>query len=132
MEQFKRFCLVGGLGFVIDSICFWLLSLMINELLVIRLLSFWTAATTTWLGNRIYTWQDVACNDPLRQWGRHMLTAHFSGCFNLITFWALLGFTPVWFAFCVGILVGLLSNFYVARHFVFIKTAKSNRLSLTI
>lgn len=120
MQQFKKFCLIGGLGFVVDSIFFLLLNEVTNNIMLARLLSFWIAASVTWFGNRIYTYKHQQFTDVLFQWYKHMLTAHFSGGINLIIFWGTKDHISVPVAFCLGIFAGLFSNYFFANRFVFV------------
>lgn len=120
MQQFKKFCLIGGLGFVVDSLAFLFLSKVINNIMLARLLSFWLAASITWLGNRIYTFNHQQFTDVIYQWYKHMLTAHFSGGINLMIFWGTKDHTAMSVAFCCGIFAGLFSNYFLANRFVFV------------
>ncbi|KTF16918.1 GtrA family protein [Pseudoalteromonas sp. H105] len=121
MQQFKKFCLIGGGGFIVDSLCFIFFSHLTNNIMLARLLSFWVAATVTWLGNRIYTYKQHQ-NNAFYQWCKHMLTAHFSGCINLLVFWSVKGITITAVAFVIGIFVSLFINFFLANRFVFVTT----------
>ena len=126
MEQFKKFCLIGGLGFVVDSLFFILLSQLTDNIMLARLLSFWLAASTTWIGNRIYTFSHQQFTNVIVQWCKHLLTAHISGCINLLVFWYIKEMTHTPIAFCLGILAGLFSNYFIASRFVFVSTKTSN------
>lgn len=119
MEQFKKFCLIGGLGFVVDSLFFIFLSQLTDNIMLARLLSFWLAASTTWIGNRIYTFSHQQFTNFIVQWCKHLLTAHISGCINLLVFWCTKEVTFIPVAFCLGILAGLFSNYFIASRFVF-------------
>ena len=124
MQQFKKFCLIGGLGFIADSLFFLFLNNIIDHIMYARLLSFWIAASTTWFGNRIYTYRHQKSTNAIYQLGKHMLTVHVSGCINLLIFWRTkeVIFIPV--AFCLGILAGLFCNYFIASRFVFITSTK--------
>ncbi len=126
MEQFKKFCLIGGLGFVVDSLFFIFLSQLTDNIMLARLLSFWLAASTTWIGNRIYTFSHQQFANVIAQWCKHLLTAHISGCINLLVFWYIKEITYIPIAFCLGILAGLFSNYFIASRFVFVSTKTSS------
>jgi putative flippase GtrA len=119
MQKFKRFCLIGGLGFMVDSLSFLFLANIIDNLMLARLLSFWLAASVTWFGNRIYTYHYQKFTNAISQWCKHMLTAHLSGGINLLIFWITKEIITIPVAFCLGILVGLFSNYFFANRFVF-------------
>lgn len=120
MQQFKKFCLIGGLGFIVDSLFFLFLTHIINNIMLARLLSFWLAASVTWLGNRVYTYNHQIFTNAFYQWGKHMLTAHLSGGINLLIFWSAKEVVPISVAFCLGILAGLFNNYFFANRFVFV------------
>ncbi|MDP7592956.1 MAG: GtrA family protein [Litorilituus sp.] len=120
MQQFKKFCLIGGLGFIVDSLFFLFLTHIIDNIMLARLLAFWLAASVTWFGNRIYTYNNQKFINAISQWCKHMLTAHLSGGINLLMFWSTKEILTIPVAFCLGILVGLFSNYFFANRFVFI------------
>jgi len=120
MQQFKKFCLIGGLGFMVDSLFFLFLAQLIDNIMLARLLSFWLAASVTWFGNRLYTYNHQEFTNAISQWCKHMLTAHLSGGINLLLFWITKEIITIPIAFCLGILFGLCSNYFFANRFVFI------------
>jgi putative flippase GtrA len=119
MQQFKRFCLIGGLGFVVDSLFFMLFKSISDNIMLTRLLSFWLAASATWFGNRVYTYHHQILSNAISQWYRHMLAVHLSGSINLLVFWSTKDVAAMPVAFCIGILAGLFSNYFFANRFVF-------------
>ncbi|TWX71662.1 GtrA family protein [Colwellia demingiae] len=123
MQQFKRFCIIGGLGFIVDSLFFVFLSYISDNIMLARLLSFWVAASSTWLGNRIYTYSHQQFTRVIPQWCKHMFVAHLSGSINLLLFWFMKDITAIPIAFCLGILAGLFSNYFFSNRLVFIKTS---------
>lgn len=120
MQQFKRFCLVGGFGFIVDSLCFLFLTYIIENIMLARLISFWFAASATWLGNRFYTYKQKRFSNAILQWCKHMLIVHLSGVINLLVFWSVKEICSISLAFCLGILAGLFSNYFFSKHFVFV------------
>jgi putative flippase GtrA len=119
MQQFKRFCFIGGLGFLVDSVFFLFINSLIDNIMLTRLLSFWLAACVTWFGNRIYTYNNKVFTSTFIQWCKHMLSVHLSGGINLFVFWFSKDFTLIPIAFCLGISAGLFSNYFFASRFVF-------------
>ncbi len=120
MQQFKKFCLIGGLGFIVDSLCFLFFTALMSDVMLARILSFWLAASTTWFGNRVYTYRHLQSNDFFYQWVKHIMTAHLSGSLNLLVFWSTVDIISMPLAFCLGILAGLLSNYFIINRFVFV------------
>lgn len=121
MQQFKKFCFIGGIGFIVDSLFFIILSELTNNIMLARLFSFWLAASATWFGNRIYTYSHQQFTNFIVQWCKHLLTAHLSGGINLLVFWLTKDTISIPIAFCLGILAGLFSNYYFSSRFVFVK-----------
>lgn len=119
MQQFKKFCIIGGSGFIVDSLFFLLLSNITDNVMLARLLSFWLAASATWFGNRIYTFSHQQFTNVIAQWCKHLLTAHLSGGINLLVFWFTKDTFSIPIAFFLGILAGLFSNYYISSRFVF-------------
>jgi putative flippase GtrA len=120
MQQFKKFCLIGCLGFVVDGFSFLCLMKITDNIMLARLLSFWLAASTTWFGNRIYTYSHQQFTNFISQWCKHMLTAHLSGAINLLIFWIVKEIVSIPVAFFLGILAGLFCNYFLANRFVFV------------
>lgn len=119
MQKFFKFCVVGALGFIADSLAFLILISIIDNPLISRVIAFWFAASITWLGNRLYTFQLACQQRKLRQWSKHMLSAHASGVLNILIFWQLLNLVPVSIAFIAGTCVGAGSNYFLASYIVF-------------
>ncbi|WP_077287910.1 GtrA family protein [Cognaticolwellia aestuarii] len=124
MQVFKKFCFIGGIGFAIDSVVFSLLVMVTDNIILSRLVAFWLAASVTWLGNRLYTYRHQQSNSILYQWYKHMLSAHFSGAINLLVFFGVKDYISLPIAFCLGIILGLFSNYFLANRFVFVSNFK--------
>ncbi len=122
MEQFKKFCLIGGLAFVVDSLFFLILNEITDKVMLARLLSFWVAASATWFGNRIYTFSHQQFTSAISQWCKHMVTAHLSGGINLFVFWSTKDIVPISIAFSLGILAGLFTNYYFSKKVVYVNS----------
>lgn len=117
--KFLRFACVGGLGFVVDAGCFYLLLQISVPPMAARILSFWLAASATWLGNRYFTFAKRHPDAAFNQWLKHMLSAHSSGVINLMAFYIISINYAVELAFLVGIALGTISNYWLSSRFVF-------------
>ncbi|MDG2627658.1 GtrA family protein [Vibrio parahaemolyticus] len=119
LERFAsltRFALVGGVGFMVDTIIFSVLFHWLGlELMLARGIAFLFAATTTWLGNPSLTFS---------QWQKFMASACISALPNFIVFKGVtlsLGTqgVMVYLALILGILVGMVSNYLLSAKWVF-------------
>lgn len=130
-NKLVKFALVGGVGFVADTLVFAIsFKLLLMPILSARLVAFVCAATVTWLGNRLFTFCTSSQIEPwsfwgtLKQWGKFMLSASISAIPNLLLFKAIIilfgseGFVP-FAALVAGILVGMFSNFLLSSRWVF-------------
>jgi putative flippase GtrA len=124
MEQFVMFGLVGLVGFLIDTATVYAIRHTVG-LYAAGLAAYFTAATGTWICNRLWTFRHLARTDPWHvQWGR-FLTANLGGfAINrgvyvlLVTFWDLAARQPV-IAVFAGALAGMTLNFNLSRKVVF-------------
>jgi putative flippase GtrA len=124
LVQFITFGIVGTIGFVIDTGTVYALRHAVG-LYVAGLAAYFTAATGTWLCNRLWTFRHVPRTEPWHvQWGR-FFTANLGGfAINrglyvvLVTFWDLAARQPV-IAVGAGALAGLTLNFNLSRKLVF-------------
>ncbi|MGD0432207.1 MAG: GtrA family protein [Acetobacteraceae bacterium] len=124
MVQFVKFGLVGLVGFVIDTGTVYAMRHAVG-LYVAGFAAYFTAATGTWICNRLWTFRHLARTDPWHvQWGR-FLTANLGGfAVNrgvyvlLVTFWDLAAREPV-IAVFAGALAGMMLNFNLSRKVVF-------------
>ena len=122
--QLISFGLVGVIGFVIDAGTLYVARWMGIGLIVGRVLSYLTAATSTWLLNRRFTFASKSERRPLHEWALFMLSQLSGAVFNLGLYaWlvktsTLVAAHPV-LGVAAGSLAGMLTNFFVARKFVF-------------
>ncbi|WP_045422372.1 GtrA family protein [Vibrio jasicida] len=127
MHKSIRFALVGGVGFIVDTLIFSLLFHWLGlELMLARWIAFLFAATTTWLGNRWLTFSQAEKTDPFAQWQKFMVSACISAVPNFAAFKGLtLMFGTqnymVYIALVFGILVGMMSNYLLSTKWVFSK-----------
>jgi putative flippase GtrA len=124
LVQFFMFGFVGLIGFAIDTATVYALRHAVG-LYLAGIAAYFTAATGTWLCNRLWTFRSMARTDPWHvQWGR-FLTANLGGfVINrgvyvlLVTFWDLAARQPV-IAVFAGALAGMTLNFNLSRKVVF-------------
>ncbi|MHA2687703.1 GtrA family protein [Vibrio harveyi] len=125
MSRLLTFAMVGGVGFIVDTLIFMVLFQWAGvELMIARGLAFCVAATTTWLGNRCLTFSQSTKDRAFNQWQKFMLSASISALPNFAVFKVttlLLGTqgTTVYIALVMGILAGMVSNYLLSMHWVF-------------
>ncbi|EOU3283825.1 GtrA family protein [Vibrio harveyi] len=125
MSRLLTFAMVGGVGFIVDTLIFMVLFQWAGvELMIARGLAFCVAATTTWLGNRCLTFSESTKDRAFNQWQKFMLSASISALPNFAVFKVttlLLGTqgTTVYIALVMGILAGMVSNYLLSMHWVF-------------
>ena len=142
-RQFLTFACVGSIGFVIDmlsfGICHYLLGM---ELINSRVIAFYLAATTTWLGNRHFTFRAQATTHSARpttwlstwllkwlptwfvQWLGYLLIAMFALLPNLGAFYSVISFFRQsllinYVALATGVIAGMLSNYLILKYLLF-------------
>lgn len=126
-NQFRRFSIIGGFGFIIDSgILYSCISLLNMNIYSGRVVSYLFAASTTWFLNRLYTFSTQGRTDWGRQW-RLFLTLNAIGGFAnygvyaiLVSNLALFSTIPV-MAVALGSFAGLAFNFFLSKTLVFRK-----------
>lgn len=123
LAQFLRFGTVGTAGFVVDTATVYASKGMLG-LYGAGALAYLTAATTTWLFNRIWTFRGRGSGPAHRQW-LAFLAANLMGLvlnrgtyFLLVTVSPRCAEQPV-LAVAAGAVVGMFLNFHVARSVVF-------------
>ncbi|MFA0485797.1 GtrA family protein [Vibrio sp. 10N.222.55.B11] len=123
-----KFAMVGAGGFVVDCAVFALLHYVIGlPLMSARIGSFIVAATTTWFGNRVLTFEfkgQGSWSEKLIQWQKFMFSASISAIPNLLCFKLMTELLPaftgaVFIAMAVGILVGMVTNYLFSQYWVF-------------
>ena len=130
-HQLIKFACVGAGGFVVDCVAFALFH-FVGDLSVMwaRMLAFLVAATSTWIGNRVLTFEYQGTGsrrDDFKQWQKFMTSAMISALPNLICFKALTLILPEFYgslflAMAVGVLVGMVSNYLLSKAWVFKQT----------
>ncbi|NKC20272.1 GtrA family protein [Pseudoalteromonas sp. S4498] len=117
--QFFRFLCVGGAGFVVDWSVFSTLLANSSTPFFARLIAFWCAVMTTWLGNRFFTFTQAQRVRVISQLSKHILISHLFGVVNLGVFWLFLPLTNVHVAFALGILLATAGNFLLSKRWVY-------------
>lgn len=123
-STFFRFAFVGGVGFLVDSAVFaltwYLLSVPVHAA---RVVAFVCAATSTWWGNRVFTFH--ARDEQLfRQWASFFSSACLSAVPNFLVFSSVIylfgkqGVIP-FIALVCGTLTGMVSNYLLCKKWVF-------------
>jgi len=124
--QFLRFGIVGAVGYFIDVAVLYLMLYLGLDLYSARVISFISAATSTWIGNRLFTF--TTSGSPgrklSREWAAYIAAMALGGLANygayamLITFLVVLRDHP-WLAVAGGTSAGLLINFVLARRILY-------------
>lgn len=124
LVQFAMFAMVGLVGLVIDTATVYALRHAVG-LYVAGLAAYFTAATGTWLCNRLWTFRHVHRTDPWHVQWRRFLTANLGGfVINrgvyalLVTFVDVAAREPV-IAVFAGAIAGMTLNFNLSRKMVF-------------
>lgn len=125
MTRFLRFCVVGTVGFGVDSaVLYGLMALTGAGPLIARIPSFLCAATATWLLNRTWTFSDRRGKGRLRQWGVWALAMVLGALVNYAIFALIVlslpphSWTPL-AGLAAGSLAGLAVNYTLARKLIF-------------
>ena len=125
-KQFLSFSVIGAIGFAVDVGVLYLMKYLGLDLYSARVISFLTAASVTWLGNRMYTFKSQpGGNKKLTgEWATYLLAMTQGGLANYVTYALLITYIPffgqhIWLAVACGTGTGLLINFFLARRVLF-------------
>lgn len=124
-HSFPRFCLVGGIGFLVDAGVMSILHYRYGQdVLLARLCSFTGAATVTWLLNRKITFACSASLRPVEEWSRYVAVGAFGAAINFAIFLALVRWGPgaarlPLLALTIASSIALLFTYTGSRLFVF-------------
>jgi len=124
-SEFMQFGLVGGTGFIVDSLIYFALQLFfgLNHTMA-RAISFWPAVTWNWFWNRTVTFTHREKSRKLTQWISFVSTSFFGFAINFGSYKMLTEHVPFFMenqfaAFIIGVILGMGFNFMMARVFVF-------------
>jgi putative flippase GtrA len=120
--QFLRFSLVGSAGYLVDVSVLYFVHRLGLDLYSARLVSFVTAATATWLGNRFFTFSSDRRSRAgiAGEWASYLAAMVLGGLVNYGIYALLITYSPLfyaqpWLAVAAGTGAGLLINFTTAR-----------------
>jgi putative flippase GtrA len=124
--KFLQFGCIGGVVFLFDASCFWLLIKLTGWPSLARVISVALAITLSWALNRALTFRHQAGGASWRELFKFALSQLPGACINAAA--SMLAFTTLPFtqhnAFlstAVGSIAGLFANFIMANFFVFNK-----------
>lgn len=123
LVQFAQFGTVGLAGLVVDTATVYGLRGWLG-LYGAGLAAYGTAATATWLLNRIWTFRGMGSGPLHREWARFLMANMAGFVLNrgtyaiLVTVWPLAARQPV-LATAAGAVAGMFVNFSLSRRLVF-------------
>ncbi len=124
LRQFISFGIVGVAGFIVDAgVLYGALAAGLG-LYAGRVVSYLTAATTTWILNRRYTFGGASGHSLIGEWARFVVSQLSGAAVNLSTYGLLVYFSPLVarnpvIGVAFGSIAGLLVNFIAARAYAF-------------
>ena len=121
--QFFRFGVIGFAGFLVDTAMVYALKDRVG-LVPAGLLAYLAAATTTWAGNRAWTFAGPQRGSAVRQWLLFLAANGLGFVLNRGTFTLLVLLVPLCaehpvLAVLAGVAAGLGANFHLSRRVVF-------------
>jgi putative flippase GtrA len=123
LVQFLRFGTVGVAGFVVDTATVYATKGTLG-LYGAGTVAYLTAATATWLFNRLWTFRGLGSGPAHRQWLTFLATNLLGFTLNRGTYFVLVTVSvtcaaqPVW-AVAAGAIAGMFVNFHLSRSVVF-------------
>lgn len=123
--EFLRFGTVGTIGFVVDTAVLYGALALGAGLYGGRAISYVTAASSTWLLNRLWTFRHRAGGQTVhRQWALFVVVNLGGFTLNYGTYALLVAFVPLVAAHPVlgvaaGSVAGMFANFFLSRQLVF-------------
>ncbi|HEU0117762.1 MAG TPA: GtrA family protein [Alphaproteobacteria bacterium] len=125
LDQFLRFCVIGGLGFVFDTcLVYFGIDHLHMRRVTAGLFSFPFVVTFTWAGNRYFTFHDASRGKKHVQLMRFVMVCGVGLVFNRGTYSLLVSNVPIFYAYPVlalmaGTAAGMFFNFFVSKKLVF-------------
>lgn len=123
-REFRRFVIVGALGFCVDGGLLTILMKYGYDVIPARCCSFFVAVSVTWLLNRIWTFDTGKLVSIRREYIYYFGTQVMGAAINLSIFFALIGIYPLLrdtplIPLAFGAAVSLGFNYLVSKVFVF-------------
>lgn len=123
-REFRRFVVVGGLGFCVDGGLLTILMWYGWDVIPARCCSFLFAVSTTWLLNRLWTFSSGALVSIRREYAYYFGTQMLGAVINLTIFFILIELYPVFrdtplIPLAFGATVSLAFNYVVSKRIVF-------------
>ena len=123
-----RFAAIGALGLPVDAGVLWLMTHRAGfDPYSGRVISWLSAASFTWIGNRYFTFSATRARGLLaiaKEWLRFLAANAVGGLVNVGLYSTLVRFAPppidnLYVALVVGVLAGLVFNFTLSKTMVF-------------
>jgi len=130
-QRFKRFCMVGVVGFVVDGGLLWILLNWGFNPFSARLISFPIAVFTTWRLNRAWTFGVEKSSNSVREWTSYLTVQSLGTMLNFGVYALIIrtfgsNAVMIFGAFCSGAVIALFWNYYGARWVLNAQTLKSD------
>lgn len=125
IQQFIRFGLVGVIGFFVDvGVLLTAMTWLGMGIYVTRIVSYLTAATTTWFLNRYFTFPEHRSDKFATEWLRFIMANSIGGAINYAVYAIYMTHTYVCGAqpivgVALGSVSGLVANYALSRIVVF-------------
>ena len=120
LRKFIPFCVVGGIGFIVDA---GILTLLVHGFgfgpLSSRLVSFPCALTATWYLNRRVTFSHAVSNKPGQEWLRYALVGVVGNLINFIVYVVCIRLSQTMYSYPEIALVALAFNYLGSSRYVF-------------
>jgi putative flippase GtrA len=122
---FMRFCVVGGVGFVVDGgVLHGLVWFAHMDHFTARLCSFLVAVFATWTLNRLWTFKAQAGRNHAKEAGLYFLVQGTGGAINIAAYSLAIMLVPSlgrWLVIplAIGTAAGLMINFLGSKHIAF-------------
>jgi putative flippase GtrA len=124
-SEFGRFCVVGAIGFCIDTTVLLILVKAYGASPYLgRVFSYLVAATGTWSLNRHITFASSRADEWHHEWGRYLIVNAIGGSVNYASYSICVWSLPIVRQYlilgvAVGAACGLVFNYTASRYLVF-------------
>lgn len=135
VSQFLRFCIVGSIGFLIDTSILYLAVFFFGlNPFAGRIVSYLTTATTTWKLNRTYTFTSNASKSVAhREWAHYVTVNALGGAINYTVYALSILYSAavrehLVIGVAAGSVAGLIFNFTLSKWWIFRTPNNANPL----